>query len=239
MSKVQFQFTVERFDGVPYRVFRGMLGCPAIECKLVGEAIPEDASRKRYKVTVQGTGKRVRRFRDVLICIEAVMGEFSDIAYSRFNVGDKEDRFVEFDIEGDVPDTEGMRSQSKALTQSVMNESLCSEPESDAPNMTCRVDESDSLSETMSPARANARRMADELTADSEDECTQVVKRAAAVIPEPKSKVAKCKSPTSKLEKTVVDESDSLEDSEEESHEIDGEWEMVMSQSILARKGSW
>ncbi len=239
MSKVQFQFTVERFDGVPYRVFRGMLGCPAIECKLVGEAVPEDASRKRFKVTVQGTEKSIRRYRDVLICIEAVMGVFSDIGYSRFDVGDKEDRFVEFDIEGDVPDTEGMRSQSRALTQSVMDESLCSEPESDTHDSTSRVEESEALSETMSPVRANDRSVAYELAADSEDECTQVVKCAAAVTPEPKSKVAKRKSPKSEPEKTVVEESDSHEGLEEESQEIDGEWEMVMSQSILARKGSW
>ncbi len=120
-----------------------------------------------------------------------------------------------------------------------MDESLCSEPESDAPNMMCRVYESDSLSETMSPARANARSVAEELTADSEDECTQVVKSVAAQIPHRKSKASESKSPSSELETTAVDESDSLEDSEGVSQEIDGKWEMVMSQSILRRKGSW
>ncbi len=254
MPLVAFKFTVERLEGVPYRIFRGLLGCPALECKLVGEAIPQGPSRNIFKVTVQGTKRNIRRYRDVLICIEPVMGSFNDISFTQFHKGDEEDQdYRDFEIVDDVPDTEGMvaksptkeldksESESVAETQSLgldTDDVGCSEPvakvlrKSPAKALAGRVNETSDESESESVAETQSLGLDTDNVGDSEPVTQVIRRRPAKALGESAEAMSLLSEPGAGASEDVDEEP------EKDSQEMD-DWEMVMSQSILSRRGNW
>ena len=257
MALVAFKFTVERFDGMPYRVFRGLLGCPALECKLVGEATPQDTSRKVFKVTVQGTKKNIQRYRDVLICIEPVMGSFDDISFAQFNKGDEEDgNYTDFDIAEDIPDTENLTSPTGSPDESVgagvVQESLCLEPEEDSEEVMSIMHKSPRMARAESVMKKTIFSEDEEEHDDGDSEIVmQVLRRSPTMAPvrsvkkknpsaheDGASEVMQDmrKSPTMAPVRSVKR---TFSEHEDDSQEPDSDWDMVMSQSILSRRGNW